>query len=227
MQNNQQNQWKKLWKEKGYYIVLTLCLVAAGVSGIFFLSGAVREKKAVQESLAVPVTVQEPSEDPEAAIRQEQAQEQQPSEPAAAQVQPPAPQPEAAVMPVSGIVLQDYAMDHLAYNKTTKDWRVHNGVDLAAPLGETVAAAKSGTVAAVYEDEFLGVTVVVDHADGYTTRYCNLAKEPAVEAGQAVAAGDPLGKVGDTALLEIADQSHLHFEVTCHGDPVNPAAFLY
>ena len=225
MQNNQENKWNKLWKEKGYYIVLTLCLVAAGVSGVFFLSGARKEKKAVQESLAAPVVVQEPTEDPETVKRQNQ--DNQPTEPASVQVEEPMPEPETAVMPVGGIVVNDYAMDHLSYNETTKDWRVHNGVDLAAPLGEPVVAAKSGTVAAVYEDEYLGVTVVVDHQDGYTTRYCNLAKEPSVEAGQTVTAGTPIGKVGDTALLELAGEPHLHFEVTHNGNPVNPAAFLY
>ncbi len=225
MQNNQENKWNKLWKEKGYYIALTLCLVAVGVSGIFFLSGAMKEKRAVKESLAVPPVVEESREDPEAIKRQNQ--EAQPSEPASAQVETSVPEPETAVMPVSGIVVQDYAMDHLSYNETTKDWRVHNGVDLEAPLGETVVAAKSGTVAAVYEDEFLGVTVVVDHQDGYTTRYCNMAKDPDVEAGQTVTAGAPLGKVGDTALLEIAAEPHLHFEVTHNGEHLNPAEFLY
>ena len=115
--------------------------------GVHLISGAVREKQALEEP-AAPITVEVPAaslpDDPE-------GPEAQIAEPAAAEV--PEVIPEQAILPVSGIVVQDYAMDHLCYNATTDDWRVHNGVDLAAPLGEDVQAAKSGKVKAVYEDE--------------------------------------------------------------------------
>ena len=134
---------------------------------------------------------------------------------------------EDTVMPVSGTVVQDYAMEHLAYNPTTQDWRVHNGVDLAAPLGQAVKAARGGTVTAVFEDSYLGHTVVVRHSDGYTSHYCNLAAEMTVAAGDTVAAGQVLGVVGDSALIETAAEPHLHFEVYHNGEPVDPAGFLY
>ena len=128
--------------------------------------------------------------------------------------------------PVSGQVIGDYAMESLTYNATTQDWRVHNGVDLAAAEGENVLAARSGTVTAVYEDESYGYTVVIQHDDGYTTHSCNLAESVAVSAGQTVAAGDVIGTVGRTAILEVGAEPHLHFAVYCDGVPVDPAAFL-
>ena len=118
-------------------------------------------------------------------------------------------------------------MDHLTYNATTQDWRVHNGVDLAAPLGQEVRAAKSGTVSAVFEDEYYGYTVVVQHEGGYASHYCNLEEAPAVVAGDTVTAGQVLGTVGSTALIEAAEEPHLHFEVYLNGESVNPAGFLY
>lgn len=131
------------------------------------------------------------------------------------------------MVPVSGDVLEGFAADKLTYHATTRDWRVHHGVDLAAEQGQEVRAAKSGTVLAVYEDDYYGVTVVLQHEDGYTTAYCGLAEEPAVAAGEDVTAGETVGLVGSTALIESALESHLHFEVCKDGEPIDPASFLY
>jgi len=219
MQHNEPNKFARLWKEKGYYILLSLCVVAVGVSGYFFLTGASEEQQAVQESLSVPVTVEEVPEEPK----------KPQTRPAVSEVKPVEIPVEAplTVMPVSGNVTRDYAMEQLTYNATTRDWRVHNGVDLAAAVGSEVKAAKAGTVTAVYEDEFLGATVVIGHDGGYTTHYSNLAADPMVAAGDTVAAGDVIGLIGQTALIETAEEPHLHFEVYANGEPTNPAGFLY
>ena len=219
MQNN--NQSNNFWKEKGSYILLALCLVAVGVSGWFFLNGAVEEAEELQPVLSVPVEVEEPKEDKPAAetVKPEKEETETPEQ----------PQPEAreTVLPVSGEVLNNYAMDKLTYNATTKDWRVHSGVDLAAEPGTPVKAAKSGTVASIYDDDYYGMTVTLSHGDGYTSYYSNLDSGILVEVGQTVEAGDSIGSVGTTALMESGDASHLHFAVTCGGAPIDPANFLY
>ncbi len=128
--------------------------------------------------------------------------------------------------PVEGEILQAYSMDHLAFNATTKDWRTHDGVDFLASVGTEVHAAADGTVEAVFADDFLGMTVTVRHADGYVTQYANLAEEVAVSVGQTVQAGDMLGTVGQTALLEVGDEPHLHFSVYRYNVSVDPSEFL-
>ena len=232
MQNNESNhKFTKFLKTKGYYMLLCLCLVAVGVSGYVFLSGMIAENQAVEQSLSVPaVTGPAVEQKPDQSQTPSQEQKQEDTKAASAEVEeaePTAPTFEQTIMPVSGVVLQDHAMDHLAYNATTRDWRVHNGVDLAAPLGQQVRAARSGTVSAVYADDYLGQTVVIRHTNGYTSHYCNLAEELLVAAGDAVAAGQALGTIGTTALLEVAAEPHLHFEVYHNGEPVDPAGFLY
>ena len=130
------------------------------------------------------------------------------------------------VWPVSGSTQAAYSVDALQYNATTQDWRTHAGVDLAASVGTPVKAAGAGIVTAVYDDEFLGTTVVINHPDGHVSQYSNLAVMPSVSAGDSVEAGPTLGAVGETALLEIADAPHLHFAVYANGDTIDPAEFI-
>ncbi len=113
-------------------------------------------------------------------------------------------------------------MECLSYNQTTRDWRVHNGVDLAAEAGTQVHAAADGKVYTVYEDDQMGTTVVIRHDGGYTTKYASLDQEVSVAAGDSVRMGDAIGCVGSTALMEQALGDHVHFSVTKNDEPVDP-----
>jgi murein DD-endopeptidase MepM/ murein hydrolase activator NlpD len=117
-------------------------------------------------------------------------------------------------------------MECLSYNQTTRDWRVHGGVDLAAEAGTEVKAAADGEVYTVYEDDSMGTTVVIQHQGGYTTHYASLAEDVRVKAGDQVTLGQTIGTVGSTALMESALGDHVCFRVTCDGDVVDPAEFL-
>ena len=107
MQNHESHSFKRFWKNNGYYILLGLCLVAVGVSGYFFVTGALKESKEAQEVLSIPTTVDEPVEKPaKTPAKTElpaQQTEQQPSEEAAAR-QPveetTKPQEPTVVLPV-------------------------------------------------------------------------------------------------------------------------------
>jgi murein DD-endopeptidase MepM/ murein hydrolase activator NlpD len=72
----------------------------------------------------------------------------------------------------------------------------------------------------------MGTTVVIRHPGGYTTRYCSLAAEVAVSAGQPVTMGQPIGAVGTTALMENALGDHVHFSVMKDDEPVDPMSFI-
>lgn len=139
---------------------------------------------------------------------------------------PAAPASLETVVPLDGVVSQSYSMDKLAYNTTTRDWRTHAGMDIAAPAGSEVRAAAAGKVLNVYEDALLGQTVTIQHAGGFVTHYSNLAPEVPVFVGDAVKAGQTIGTVGRTALLEIGSDSHLHFAVYKNNVPQDPEAFL-
>jgi murein DD-endopeptidase MepM/ murein hydrolase activator NlpD len=136
------------------------------------------------------------------------------------------PLQEYYIWPVSGEVCGEYAMDVLVWNPTMRDWRTHDGVDIAAALGTQVKAAGNGVVTEIYTDDLLGTTVVLTHTGGLVSRYANLAATPAVAVGDHVGVGEVLGAVGATALGESGDVCHLHFAMTRDGESVDPTAFL-
>ena len=117
-------------------------------------------------------------------------------------------------------------MEALSYNQTTRDWRVHNGVDLAAETGTPVVAAADGEVYSVSEDEAMGHTVVIRHNDGYTTCYSSLSPDVVVREGDTVTMGTVIGYAGDSAIVENTLGTHVHFSVSCYDEPVDPADFL-
>ena len=198
---------KKFFDGKGYYLALILGAVAIGITGYLYYANA-NEEVAVQEE---PVTQV-------GALQTQQTVEEDTSQ--------PTEKPQKRVKPVDGQTLVGYALDMLCYNETTRDWRTHDGVDFAAQAGADVLAAADGTVYSVYEDDRMGVTVVLTHQGGYTTTYSALAEQVAVQAGDTVTAGQTIGTVGNTALMENAIGDHLHFAVSCGGESLDPMEFL-
>ena len=214
---------------KGYYIALILCAAAIGISGYLYYQNT------AQQEQTLLLQEEEPQEELQAEPRETQALEAIATQPPAPETTVPATQPSAAptekkplktAAPVSGETLAGYAMDCLSYNETTRDWRVHNGVDIAAQEGTAVLAAADGVVAEVFEDDTLGYTVVIRHEGGYVTRYASLAETVAVQAGDKVTLGQTIGYVGATALVETVLGPHVHFSVSFQDAPMDPAEFL-
>ena len=208
---------------KGYYIALVLCAAAIGISGYLYYRN---------ETAAEPV-LQEPEQQATVAAGVVEddfpvgmsTPRQDTTEPSATPIQP-RKEPMKTTAPVSGETVAAYAMDCLSYNQTTRDWRVHDGVDIAAPQGTAVVAAAAGQVYTVYEDDIMGTTVVIRHDDGYVTTYASLAPELNVAVGDPVELGQTLGTVGETALIETAMGPHVHFSVKCNDEVMDPAEFL-
>ena len=129
-------------------------------------------------------------------------------------------------MPVEGEISKDFAKDSLVYSETLKEWVTHMGIDIKAEKTTVVKAAERGTVKSIKNDPRYGLTVVIDHGDGYQTIYANLLTSEFVVEGENVEKGQSIGTVGNTAVFEVADEPHLHFEILKESIPQNPNAYL-
>jgi len=210
---------------KGYYIALILCAVAIGISGYLYYRNANGDDSQLKDPTSA---LEEPNtgKDVEAVATQPHENVTQSTGTEPTQTTAPVKDPMKTAAPLEGQTIAEYAMEHLSYNQTTRDWRVHNGIDIAAEAGTKVCAAAAGTVYTVYEDDTMGTVVVIRHEDGYTTQYASLAKEVLVAPGDTVELGQAIGCVGQTALLESAIGDHVHFSVTCDGEVMDPEEFL-
>ena len=136
--------------------------------------------------------------------------------------------PEHFLLPVHGVLQKEHSADVQVFSATMNDYRVHLGIDIGTVAGATVCAMADGTVAEIFDSVGLGHCVAIQHSGDACTVYKNLAPEdPAgIVVGAAVKAGDPIGTVGESAMTEIADEPHLHLEMTVAGLQVDPVDYL-
>ena len=104
----------------------------------------------------------------------------------------------------------------------TRGPAMHTGLDFKAEYGADARATAAGTVAAAEYSGGYGRMVEIDHGNGLSTRYAHLSSIRVV-AGQKVAAGTLVGRVGSTGR---STGAHLHYETRIDGVPVDPRRFL-
>jgi murein DD-endopeptidase MepM/ murein hydrolase activator NlpD len=100
--------------------------------------------------------------------------------------------------------------------------RFHGGVDIAAPSGTPIRAARGGVVTRSGWVGAYGYLVVLDHGGGWETRYAHLSRID-VRVGERVAQGAVVGLVGSTGA---STGPHLHFEIRRDGLALDPLAYL-
>lgn len=130
------------------------------------------------------------------------------------------------IKPVDGEVVREFAQDNLVYSETLKEWTTHAGMDIKADKTTVVKAAEAGTVKSIKNDPRYGLTIVIEHDDNFQSVYSNLLTSEFVVEGEKVEKGQSIGTVGNTAVFEIADESHLHFEIWKDSLPVDPSIYI-
>lgn len=254
-ENNPREQKKespvvKFLSGKGFYIVLILCLCAIGISGYLFVRNSNQSTAEISDTVEAadayipPVEESLQDSDADDYVQPDQAvmapdvyadaSDQQATDVMGGQATLNQQAEQAAeavadsivIWPLSGELDKVYSIDALSYSETMADWRIHSGADISADVGTKVMAIMAGTVSQIYEDDFLGTTVVIDHADSVRSLYANLMEVPTVNVGDYVSAGDIVGAVGQTALGEIGQNPHLHLEIYQNGQSIDPIEFL-
>ena len=130
------------------------------------------------------------------------------------------------IFPVEGEVIKEFAKDNLIYSETLEEWITHPGIDIKADRTTVVKAVADGTVKSIKNDPRYGLTVTIEHSDGYTSVYSSLLTAEFVKEGEKVTQGQTIGTVGNSAVFEVAEDNHLHFELLNDGSNINPEIYL-
>ena len=100
--------------------------------------------------------------------------------------------------------------------------RMHEGVDMAGPVGTPITTTGDGTVTFAGWQSGYGNLIKIQHELGTETRYGHLSRIR-VKTGQRVSQGDRIGDMGNTGR---STGPHLHYEVRVNGRAVNPMSFI-
>ena len=130
--------------------------------------------------------------------------------------------------PLTGRIFRAHDLTVPVYSVTLDEYRVHNGVDILSEAGSDVKAMASGIVTEITDHPLLGHSVAVLHAGNLVSVYRNLMPEEidGLTVGASVNAGQVIGHVGDSALVECCDEPHLHLEMTLSGVSVDPLDYV-
>ena len=131
-------------------------------------------------------------------------------------------------LPVSGKLVKNHDAAIQVYSATMGDYRVHLGVDISTAENASICATAAGTVEKIWDDPMMGTCVAISHEGDIVTIYKNLASTlgTGITEGATVKAGQTIGCVGDTAIAELADEPHLHYEMTVGGIAVDPLKYF-
>ena len=232
---NKQNL-RTFFQKQGLYVLIFLCVVAAGITAIIAWPKDTTIEEQVGDSdedviMSEDMTLDEElANNIEASPEPTQSDEPEPTE--AVQTDGdentvPASNGSGAIKltrPLEGQIIGTFSGDELVFFASLNIWATHNGIDIKADEGAQVLAALSGTVEEVCTNEADGGVVVITHADDSETVYAGLG-DFSVKKGDKVNAGDVIGTVGEMP-TELDLGYHLHFEYIADGAYKDPAKFF-
>ncbi len=225
---------KKNASPKVTYITAIAVLAALAVAVTIVSQSRSSKKPQTEEGVTTPAVTTSQRNDTEkpksdtTAPTTVKPPETKPAETEPTVVEPVDAPPASFVTPAHGSLSKKHDTETLVYSLTMNDYRTHTGIDIVATVGSAVYAAADGIIGDIWEDPLMGRCMSVSHSGGMTTIYKNLSPDlPAgIEAGLPVNEGDIIAAVGETAMIEAADEPHLHFEVILNGEYVNPVNYL-
>lgn len=131
-------------------------------------------------------------------------------------------------LPVSGKLSAVHDSELQVFSPTMNDYRVHLGIDILAEENAPVCAVADGTVIQIWEDVRMGQCIAIKHNGDAVSIYKNLSSElpKGIIEGASVKCGQQIASVGSTAMVEIAEDPHLHFEMTVGDLAVDPLEYF-
>ena len=129
------------------------------------------------------------------------------------------------IIPVSGEIIKEFSNDIQIYNKTTKDWRIHRGLDIKCDNNSQIVSVCNGIVNNIYKDINYGYGVEIKK-DNLCIRYFMLSKDIILKKGDNVYKGQSIGFVSNNDTIEMSDFPHLHIEILENNEYIDPRKYL-
>ncbi len=235
------NNMKEKNKKKGinFYLALGICILAVGVAGwttydsIKRFAGPdddvnvsnISQKYKVKTENSSKNAARKPTNNTNTESRQmsksRSAQESNSQQSVSVNAQASG----TIVYPTSKDIIKDFSGENPVFSKTLNDWRVHEGIDLAAEQGSKVKSITNGKVKEIYNDSLYGTTMVIEHEGSFVAYYSGLGETTLVNANDAVEAGQEIASINDIP-CEAADGYHLHLAIKKDGKFINPKEIL-
>lgn len=235
--NTTQPEKKKKKKGAHFYTAVAICILAVGVAG-YTTYDSIKHFAGPDEDALVSKTQQkyqaqttiEPSDDEISSSSYDYSSVMNSFDSKHnddVQTQETAATAEAAtiIYPTSKDIIKGYSGDTPVFSKTLNDWRVHNGIDLAAEQGSKIKAITNGKVADIFNDELLGTTMVIEHDGGFIAFYSGLGETTLANTGDAVESGQEIASINDIP-CEAADGYHLHLSIKKDDKFIDPVEIL-
>ena len=256
---NQKNK-NNLLKKEGFYVVLFICLCVVAVVAVYISKAnslkqtpevAKKETTKVEEKMqdaqqvkkeeeAVATMKNNKKEDTKKEDTKEKAESKKQESKESSKESSAKKSTISLAMPVKGEVIKAFSKEEMQYTKSLDLWETHEAVNIGCSLGTEVKSAAKGKVVDIYNDEKVeksrksgyGLTVVIEHENGFRTVYANLADNVKVKKGETVDTGAVIGVVGDTSVREAVKDNgpHLHFGLLQKKDKdyetVDPLAYI-
>ena len=124
------------------------------------------------------------------------------------------------ISPCNGTISYEYDTT-LAFNQSMGQYETHSALDFTAEDLKVFASA-DGTVKKIGHNDLDGNYIIVEHAEGYTTKYMSLDVLDGITEGATVKQGQLIGKMSDSQGRESLKGAHLHFEMLKNGEQINP-----
>lgn len=231
-------------KLPAFYIALCCCVLAIGAAGYISQSFEASKVNTVvenaEESTPIPIVTITPTIEPLPTLAETEVMDNEPEtldaaaiieeeiplqedytfeNPDIEAVNAPAVSDKGFTMPIEGELLQLYSQVPY-YDAIMRDWRTHNGIDIAAAEGTEVYCPADGEITMLRTTVF-GEEVTISHNDGYETVYSQIIPKDNIAEGNNIRRGDIIGTV--TACKgEPISEPHLHFEMKKDGMYVDP-----
>ncbi len=134
----------------------------------------------------------------------------------------------AFALPTNGVLSKKHDPSLQVYSSTMKDYRVHLGIDIVTEEFAPVYAAADGKISKIWEDTLMGYCIAVKHSGDCYTIYKNLSETipEGISEGVSVRSGQLIGTVGESSMVELAEEPHLHFEMTVADLSVDPLEYF-